>query len=79
MLGITGAHIAVDADGRLLIINLTPADISDSASTQAILEAIHKRWPWVKHPTAEGFQVLPRRWVVERTSGWVVRMAPPRA
>jgi transposase len=21
----------------------------------------------------KGFQVLPRRWVVERTSGWVVR------
>jgi hypothetical protein len=24
-------HIAVDTDGRLLMVNLTPADISDSA------------------------------------------------
>jgi hypothetical protein len=28
-------HIAVDTDGRLLMINLTPADISDSAGAQA--------------------------------------------
>jgi len=95
-------HIAVDTDGRLLMVNLTPADISDSAGATAILEAIHKRWPWVKHLFADsaydrlklmdkaayldfiveiirrsddqkGFQVLPRRWVVERTFGWMVR------
>lgn len=28
-------HIAVDTDGRLLMINLTTADISDSAGAQA--------------------------------------------
>lgn len=38
-------HIAVDADGRLLMVNLTTADISDSAGAQAILDAIRKRWP----------------------------------
>lgn len=38
-------HIAVDTDGRLLMVNLTPADISDSAGAQAILDDIHKRWP----------------------------------
>ena len=94
-------HIAVDADGRLLMVNLTTADISDSAGAQAILEAIHKRWPWVKHLFADaaydrlklmdkahyldfvleiirrrdghrGFEVLPRRWVVERTFGWMI-------
>ena len=95
-------HIAVDTDGRLLMVNLTPADISDSTGATAILEAIRKRWPWVKHLFADsaydrlklmdkaayldfiveiirrsddqkGFQVLPRRWVVERTFGWLMK------
>ena len=95
-------HVAVDTDGRLLMINLTPADISDSAGAQMILDAIRKRWPWVKHLFADGaydrtqlmdkaafldfvievvrridnepgFKVLPRRWVVERTFGWLTR------
>lgn len=47
-------HIAVDTDGRLLMVNLTTADISDSAGAQAILNAIRKRWPWVKHLFADG-------------------------
>lgn len=95
-------HIAVDTDGRLLMVNLTTADISDSAGAQVILEGIRKRWPWVKHLFADGgydrlklmskadyldfvveiirrsddqkgFKVLPRRWVVERTFGWMTR------
>ena len=94
-------HIAVDTDGRLLMLNLTTADISDSAGAQMILAAIRKRWPWLKHLFAgaydrtqlmdkavfldfvieivrrlddePGFKVLPRRWVVERTFGWLVR------
>lgn len=95
-------HIAVDTDGRLLMVRLTPANISDGAGAQAILDAIRKRWPWVKHLFADGaydrlylmdkaayldfvleiirrnegqasFQVLPRRWVVERSFGWMVR------
>lgn len=95
-------HIAVDTDGRLLMVNLTPADISNSAGAQMILDAIRKRWPWVKHLFADsaydrlqlmdkaayldfvvevirrrdgtkGFEVLPRRWVVERTFGWMTR------
>ncbi len=32
-------HIAVDTDGRLLMVNLTPADISDAAGAQAIVDA----------------------------------------
>lgn len=47
-------HIAVDTDGRLLMVNLTTADISDSAGAQPILDAIRKRWPWVKHLFADG-------------------------
>ena len=95
-------HIAVDTDGRLLMINLTTADIADSAGAQLILHAIRKRWPWLKHLFADGgydrkalmdkaafldfvveivrrmegqhtFEVLPRRWVVERTFGWMTR------
>jgi putative transposase len=95
-------HIAVDTDGRLLMVNLTTADISDSAGAQMILDAIRKRWPWAKHlfadgaydrtqlmdkaafldfvievvrrlATEPGFKALPRRWVVERTFGWMIR------
>jgi putative transposase len=95
-------HIAVDTDGRLLMVNLTTADISDSAGAQMILDAIRKRWPWLKHFFADGaydrgqlmdkaafldfvievvrrtdkeagFKILPRRWVVERTFGWMTR------
>jgi len=47
-------HIAVDTDGRLLMVHLTAANISDSAGAQAILDAIRKRWPWVKHLFADG-------------------------
>ena len=36
-------HVAVDTDGRLLRVNLTPANISDSAGAQTILDAIRKR------------------------------------
>lgn len=47
-------HIAVDTDGRLLMVNLTTADISDSAGAQAIVVAIRKRWSWLKHLFADG-------------------------
>ena len=95
-------HVVVDTDGRLLMMNLTPADISDSAGAQIILDAIRKRWPWMKHLFADGaydraqlmdkaafldftvevvhriekeqgFQVLPRRWLVDRTFAWLTR------
>lgn len=95
-------HIAVDTDGRLLMVNLTTADISDSAGAQMILDAIRKRWPLVRHLFADAaydrlklmdkaayldivleiirrrdgaqvLDVLPRRWVVERTFGWMIR------
>ncbi|MBB5986663.1 hypothetical protein HNP60_002637 [Sphingobium sp. B1D3A] len=46
-------NIAVDTDGRLLMVNLTTADISDSAGAQAIVVAVRKRWPWLKHLFAD--------------------------
>lgn len=95
-------HVAVDADGRLLMVNLTAADVQDAQGAEAVVNAVRKRWPWLKHLFADGaydrgklmsaaayrgfvvevvrkladqkgFQVLPRRWVVERTFGWMVR------
>ena len=93
-------HIAVDTDGRLLMVDLTTANIADSTGAQALLEATYKRWPRVKHLFADSaydrrklldkaafldftveivrrtqaaFVVLPRRWVVERTFGWMTR------
>lgn len=95
-------HVAVDTDGRSLMVNLTPADVQDAAGAERIIAAARKRWPRLKHLFADGaydrgklmsaaacrdftievvrklagqqgFQVLPRRWVVERTFGWVTR------
>jgi transposase len=95
-------HVAVDTDGRLLMMNLTSADLSDSAGAQLILDALRQRWPWLKHLFGDGaydhtrlmdkaafldftvevvrrlagqagFVVRPRRWVVERTFGWLMR------
>lgn len=95
-------HIAVDTDGRLLMVNLTPASISDSAGAQQVLDALKLRWPWLKRLFADSaydrrvlldkaafldfivevvrkvqdqhtFVPLPRRWVVERTFGWMMR------
>ena len=95
-------HVAVDTDGRLLMVNLTTADVQDAAGAEQIIAAVRKRWPWLKHLFADGaydrgklaslaawrdftieivrkladqkgFQVLPRRWVVERTFGWMAR------
>jgi transposase len=95
-------HVAVDTDGRLLMVNLTPADVQDAAEAERIIAAVRQRWPWLKHLFADGaydrsklasqaafrdfvvevvrkladqqgFQPLPRRWVVERTFGWMTR------
>jgi transposase len=83
-------------------VNLTPADIADSTGAQLVLDALAKRWPWVKHlfgdaaydrrtlldkaayldftvevvrglQGQDGFQVQPRRGVVERTFAWLMR------
>ena len=41
-------HIALDTDGRLLAMSLTPADIADSTGAQMVLKGLIKRWPWAK-------------------------------
>ncbi len=35
------------------MVNLTPADISDNAGAQMILDALRKRWPWVRYLFAD--------------------------
>ena len=94
--------MAVDTDGRLLTVKLTPADVQDAEGAEAIIKAIRQHWPWLKHLFADGaydrgklmseatyrdfvieivrklagqqgFRVLPRRWVVERSFGWMIR------
>jgi putative transposase len=47
-------HIAVDTYGWLVMVNLTTADISDSAGAKSIVAAIRKRWPWLRHLFADG-------------------------
>jgi transposase len=47
-------HIAIDTDGRLLMVNLTTADISDRAGAHTVIDVLHKRWPWIRHPFAHG-------------------------
>ncbi len=44
----------------------------------SVVEKVHKSFGWVleivlRSDTARGFVVLPRRWVVERTFGWLGR------
>jgi len=45
--------IAVNANGRLLMVNLTPGDISDSAGAGAVLRAPRAKWPWMMPPFAD--------------------------
>jgi transposase len=89
-------HIAVDTDGRLLMVNLTTAVISDSAGAQMIVDGIRDHLfadgaydrtklmdkaafldfiiKIVRRSDHEpGFKVLPHRWIVERTFGWMTR------
>ena len=35
-------HAAVDSDGRLLLVNMTPANVADSTGAQMILDAMYR-------------------------------------
>jgi transposase len=58
--------IAVDTNGRLLMVSLTTADISDSAGAQAVIDALRKRWPWIKHLFADG--AYDRRQILDKAA-----------
>lgn len=47
-------HVAVDADGRLPMVDMTAADISDRAGAAATLEAPRRRWPRLERLFADG-------------------------
>ena len=47
-------RIAVGTDKRLLMVNLTTADVQDAAGAEKIVAAVRKRWPWLKHLFADG-------------------------
>jgi hypothetical protein len=42
-------HVALDTDGGLLMVNLAAVYICGSTEAQMIIEAILKRWPWIKY------------------------------
>jgi hypothetical protein len=48
------SHCARAANGRLLMVNLTSADVQDTAGAEAIVAVARKRWPWLKHLFAIG-------------------------
>lgn len=36
------------------MVNLTTADISNRAGVHTVIDALRKRWPWIRHPFAHG-------------------------
>ena len=92
-----------DIRGLLVGTEVHPADVQDRDGAVRVIEAIHQRFPWLRHLFADsvyngpnlndalakfgnwtieivkraadpaGFQLLPRRWVVERTLAWLNR------
>jgi transposase len=97
-----GRHAAVDAEGWLLSVVVTGAQVSDRAGAKLLaisllnaLTTLKIMWAdsgydgkplaiWMKQAAGltlqiikrsdkPGFQVVSRRWVVERTFGWLLR------
>jgi transposase len=95
-------HLIVDSLGLLLMVLVTPADVTDREAACGMLPHLlvrHRRirlvWAdggysgrlvdWARHKLrltleivkrsddTRGFVVLPRRWCVERTLGWLMR------
>jgi transposase len=69
-------HIAVDTDGRLLMVNITTADISDSAGAQMILDSVRKRWPWLKHLFAASLTNRRSQTDSKGTKQWITEFVP---
>lgn len=44
----------MDTDGRLLMVNLTPADLQDAEGAEETIRATRKRWPRLRHLLAGG-------------------------
>ena len=82
-------HLAVDTLGHLLALHVTPASAQDRAQVAALAEAVQAatgervELAYVdagytgerpaEAAAARGIALLPRRWVVERSFGWMAR------
>jgi len=96
-------HIVVDTLGLIVGRAVHAADVQDRDGAPAVLGAIRRTCPWLRHvfadggyagpklrralaklgdwtiqivkrsDAAKGFEVIPRRWVVERTFAWLGR------
>lgn len=47
-------HLAVDADGRLLAVNVTCADVQDQDGGIALVERLVRLYPWVRKVVVDG-------------------------
>ena len=80
-------HIMTDTCGRLLALCVHPANIQDRDGASGVFARLRREAPklrealigigrWTigtvkRSDTAKGFEVLPRRWGVERTFAWL--------
>ncbi len=74
-------HILVDTLGLLLSVAVHPANVQDRDGVALVLDRRTRRlFPFIEFiygdgrpTTAVGFEVLPKRWIVERTFAWINR------
>ena len=46
--------MAVDTDGRLLMASPSTANVQDAAGAEQVVAAVRRRWPWLRHLSADG-------------------------
>jgi putative transposase len=47
-------HIAVDSDGRLLAVRITPADVQDQAGGIPLVQRLVRLYPWIQTVVVDG-------------------------
>jgi len=70
-------HILVDTLGLLLGVHITPASTPDRCGAKELLGGVLQWFSWLRKLWVDGGYsgqpLLPRRWVVERTFGWLMQ------